>query len=64
MREKMSRSELKKRRVDAGLTQVELAERLCVTPRTVSAWETGETDIDWIWTLHIRNATKARRSAR
>ena len=37
---------IRARRVEAGLTQAELAERLSVSPQTVSHWERGDTTPD------------------
>ena len=37
----MTPQEIKTAREQAGLTQVQLAERMCVTSQTVSNWETG-----------------------
>ena len=41
----MAMMTLKAARVNADLTQLEVANRLHVSPTTVSAWESGQNDI-------------------
>ena len=36
---------LKESRKNAGLTQIELAEKLCVSRQAITKWETGDWDI-------------------
>ena len=36
---------LKEARKNAGLTQIELAEKLCVSRQAITKWETGDWDI-------------------
>ena len=41
MDKKLVGANIERLRIQKGMTQVELAQRLCVSNRTVSKWETG-----------------------
>ena len=52
--------EIKEARQLAGLTQVELSERLCIPLRTIKSWEAGERKPpEWCKQLIIEKIIKA-----
>lgn len=64
----MKGKELKARRTDLGLTQVQLAETLGVQPNTVARWENGVLDVPKLVNLAVetveRNFRKSARNKR
>ncbi len=62
----MAPSTIKRLRAEKGLSQADLAGWMCVTIRTVTRWETGESvpraeNMAWLWGWHRTCRGKRRK---